>query len=74
MEARHAVIEFSKHLTGSLRLFVQSWTNALFLVRADSEKYYTVDDQIPKSLLFDELSDFFKTKDGHVRLHANFPQ
>ncbi len=24
--------------------------------------------------MFDELSDIYKTKDGHVRLHTNFPQ
>jgi len=24
--------------------------------------------------MFDELSDIFKTKDGYVRLHTNFPQ
>jgi crotonobetainyl-CoA:carnitine CoA-transferase CaiB-like acyl-CoA transferase len=40
----------------------------------DSEKYYTVDGKFPEDKLFDELSDIYKTKDGYVRLHTNFPQ
>lgn len=40
-----------------------------------SERYYTVDGKLPdKKMFFDELSDIFKTKDGYVRLHTNFPQ
>ena len=40
----------------------------------DSEKYYTIDGKAPEGRLFDELSDIYKTKDGYVRLHTNFPQ
>jgi hypothetical protein len=29
---------------------------------------------LPEGKLFDELSDIYKTKDGYVRLHTNFPQ
>ena len=43
-------------------------------VSLDSEKYYTVDGKVPDDKMFDELSDIFKTKDGYVRLHTNFPQ
>ena len=39
-----------------------------------SERYYTVDGKLPGGKIFDELSDIFKTKDGYVRLHTNFPQ
>ena len=46
--------------------------NRLFL--SDSEKYYTLDGKIPEGRLFDELSDIYRTKDGYVRLHTNFPQ
>ena len=45
-----------------------------FTVSLDSERYYTVDGKIPVGKAFDELSDIFKTKDGYVRLHTNFPQ
>ncbi|KAI0061764.1 CoA-transferase family III [Artomyces pyxidatus] len=43
------------------------------LLEFSSEKYYTLDGALPQGKLFDELSDIFKTKDGYVRLHANFP-
>ncbi|KAI0265609.1 CoA-transferase family III domain-containing protein [Gloeopeniophorella convolvens] len=39
----------------------------------NSEKYYTIDGRLPEGKLFDELSDIYKTQDGYVRLHANFP-
>ncbi|KAF8260982.1 CoA-transferase family III domain-containing protein [Lactarius quietus] len=39
----------------------------------NSEKYYTIDGKRPQENLFDELSDIYKTKDGYVRLHTNFP-
>jgi crotonobetainyl-CoA:carnitine CoA-transferase CaiB-like acyl-CoA transferase len=45
-----------------------------FSVFPDSEKYYTIDGKLPEGKFFDELSDIFKTKDGYVRLHTNFPQ
>ncbi len=48
--------------------------NETFAVSLDSEKYYTVDGKVPDIKGFDELSDIFKTKDGYVRLHTNFPQ
>ena len=41
---------------------------------ADSEKYYLVDGQPTAGELFDDLAGVYETKDGHVRLHTNFPQ
>ncbi|KAI9507242.1 CoA-transferase family III [Russula earlei] len=43
------------------------------ILEFNSETYYTIDGKLPEGKLLDELSDIFKTKDGYVRLHANFP-
>ena len=42
--------------------------------RADSEKYYLLDGKLPQTTLFDDLAGVYKTHDGYVRLHTNFPQ
>jgi hypothetical protein len=67
VDARHAVLEFSKCCCN---LADENPTPFL----SDSEKYYTIDGKIPEGKGWDELSDIYKTKDGYVRLHTNFPQ
>lgn len=71
VDARHAVLEFSKS-SPNLSCAAKKITNPFSF--SDSEKYYTIDGKIPDGSLFDELSDIYKTKDGYVRLHTNFPQ
>jgi hypothetical protein len=76
VDARHAILEFSKFRKLAERS-IRANTFAVFLSLfrfTDSERYYTINGQLPEGKLFDELSDIFKTKDGYVRLHANFPQ
>lgn len=41
---------------------------------SDSEKYYTVDGHTSTEGLRDELTGMYHAKEGHVRLHMNFPQ
>ena len=76
VDARHAILEFSKPAHwqkdaahAPIRL---PWLFPLSF--PDSEKYYTINGKFPQYKGFDELSDIFKTKDGYVRLHTNFPQ
>jgi hypothetical protein len=68
VDARHAVLEFSK----CCRTSYDERNTTPFL--SDSEQYYTIDGKIPEGKGWDELSDIYKTKDGYVRLHTNFPQ
>ncbi|TFY66167.1 hypothetical protein EVG20_g4916 [Dentipellis fragilis] len=42
-------------------------------IEFNSEKYYTVDGKLPEGEYFDELSEYYKTKNGFIRLHTNFP-
>ncbi|KAI0031173.1 CoA-transferase family III domain-containing protein [Vararia minispora EC-137] len=38
-----------------------------------SEKYYLINGELPQVALFDDLAGMYKTRDGYVRLHTNFP-
>ncbi|VDB91784.1 unnamed protein product [Peniophora sp. CBMAI 1063] len=42
-------------------------------IEFNSEKYYLVDGQPTANELFDDLAGVYETRDGHVRLHTNFP-
>lgn len=59
---------------GTQHTFAGTFPFLFFFCCPDSEKYYTIDGKLPQYKGFDELSDIFKTKDGYVRLHTNFPQ
>lgn len=39
----------------------------------ESESYWLLNNEKPGGDLFDELSGIYKTKDGFVRIHTNFP-
>ncbi|PCH35094.1 CoA-transferase family III [Wolfiporia cocos MD-104 SS10] len=43
------------------------------VVEFKSQNFYTIDDALPPGALFEELAGVYKTKDGYVRLHTNFP-
>lgn len=43
------------------------------IIEFKSENYFLIDDKRPKGDLFDRLAGLYRTKDGFVRIHTNFP-
>lgn len=47
--------------------------NALIYLFSESEQWTTLDGK-PAGDIWDALAGVYETKDGHVRIHTNFPQ
>jgi hypothetical protein len=41
---------------------------------SESEMWYMLDGKLDLGTVWDDLAGLYKTNDGYVRLHTNFPQ
>ncbi len=70
MDARHAVLTFRKGI------LLCEGAQVVRIASLDSEAYYTINDALPGGGrgIWDNVAGLYKTKDGYVRIHTNFPQ